>query len=201
MWWNDHKETRKLFGEHAFLSPSSYSWVNYTDEKLADTYINKLAVSRGTALHTVAADLIKLKIRLPDTEKTLNQYVNDAITLSMVPEQALFYSKFCFGTADTICVEPKVLRIHDLKTGITKASFMQLRIYAALFFLEYENFYKPGDLDIELRIYQNDEVRIEQPETDDILPIMDTIIRFSRHLEVMEEQYDDGFDALGSRSR
>lgn len=198
MIWNDHSRTFKS-GDHAFLSPSNYSWVNYSDDKLADVYINKLASSRGTALHAVAADLIKLKIFLPDEEKTLNMHVNDAIRLQMTPEQKLYYSKFCFGTADAIDFRDGFLRIHDLKTGITKASFTQLKIYAALFFLEYD-YIVPGEIGIELRIYQNDEVHVERPETDEIVPIMNQIIRFSRYLEQMEAKYDDGFDTFGSRT-
>ena len=52
----------------------------------------------------------------------------------------------------------------------------QLRIYAALFCLEYA--IKPGDIDMELRIYQSGEVFKEKPEPQDILPIMDKIQRF-----------------------
>lgn len=200
MEWNDHKREWREFGEHSFLSPSSYSWLNYSDDKLAEVYINKLAASRGTALHSVAADLIKLQIRLPDDHRTLSMHVNDAITLGLTPELRLFYSKFCYGTADAIGIDRKMLRIHDLKTGRTKASFTQLKVYAALFFLEYGDFYKPGDLDTELRIYQNDEVLVEHPEIDEIVPVMDTIIRFSRHLQIMEDQYDDGFDTFRSRT-
>lgn len=196
MIWNDHSRDIPN-GSHAFLSPSTYSWAGYNDEKLMETYINKLAVARGTAMHDLACRLIKMKVRLPKNKNTLNLYVNDAITYKMDPERKLYYSKFCYGTADAIGLKDSLLRISDLKTGKTKASFEQLLLYAALFFLEYRQ-YKPSDLKVELRIYQNDEVRIEEPETDDIVPRMDKIVRFDRILTELEERYDEGFDSYRS---
>ena len=50
----------------------------------------------------------------------------------------------------------------------------QLEIYAALFCLEYK--IKPADIDIELRIYQSDDIMIFTPTVEDIVPIMDKII-------------------------
>lgn len=51
---------------------------------------------------------------------------------------------------------------------------------------------------IELRIYQNNEILEENPEIDEILPVMDKIQRYSRILEELEENYDEGFDSYGS---
>lgn len=114
-------------------------------------------------------------------------YVNDAIGFGMTPEQVLYYSPNCFGTADTISFKKNILRIHDLKTGETKASLHQLEVYAALFCLEYD--IKPGELDdIELRIYQNDDVLVGHPQADDILPIMDSIIHFDKLIEKCKEE-------------
>ncbi len=76
----------------------------------------------------------------------------------MVTEQTLYFSENCFGTADTISFRRNKLRIHDLKTGITATSEKQLEVYAALFCLEYGA--SPFDIEIELRIYQRDEIRI-----------------------------------------
>lgn len=190
MIWNNHNRDMKD-GEHAFLSPSTYSWLNYSDEKLFQTYINKLASVRGTELHALAKDLIKMRILLPDTKQTLNMYVNDAIRLKMEPEVKLYYSKFCFGTADCIGMKDGIIRVWDLKTGKIKASFQQLRIYLALFFLEYPE-YKPGLVDgMETRIYQGDEIRTENPSVEDILPIMDKIVRYTKILGGLEERYDE----------
>lgn len=70
---------------------------------------------------------------IAEVSKTLNMYVNDAIGFKMIPEQILFYSENCFGTADTIMFRNRFLRIHDLKTGAIPAHMEQLKIYAALF--------------------------------------------------------------------
>ena len=195
MYWNDHKRDIPK-DAHAFLSPSSYSWFNYSDDKLLTTYINKLAAARGTALHDLASRCIKLKQTLPNEQKTLNMFVNDAIHYKMESEMKLYYSKFCFGTADAISINNNKLKIFDLKTGIGKTSFMQLRIYAALFFLEYKQYKVSKISEIELRIYQNDEIRIENPGADDIVPVMDRIKRFSKILQELEDKYDEGFEDL-----
>ena len=78
-----------------------------------------------------------------------------------------------------------MLRIHDLKNGKTPASLQQLRIYAALFCLEYA--YNPRDLDIELRVYQLDEVLIENPDPEDVLYIMDKIVLFDKRIDEIKE--------------
>ena len=51
---------------------------------------------------------------------------------------------------------------------------------------------------IEVRIYHNYEILEENPEIDEILPVMDKIQRYSRILEELEENYDEGFDSYGS---
>jgi hypothetical protein len=104
--------------------------------------------------------------------------VNDAIGYRMTPEQVLYYSENCFGTADAISFREDLLRIHDLKTGTTPAKMTQLLIYAALFCLEYH--IKPNDIAMELRIYQNDDVIIHSPEVNEIVPLMDKIQSFDK---------------------
>jgi hypothetical protein len=91
-----------LEGQHAFLGASKYHWINYSEEKVAESYSNFLATLKGTQLHEFAAQCIRLGQKLPSTKKTLNMYVNDAIGFKMTPEQPLFYSPNCFGTADSI---------------------------------------------------------------------------------------------------
>jgi len=76
-----------LEGQHAFLGASTYHWINYTEEKVADAYAKYRAAQRGTVLHSFAAQCIKLGQRLPKSQKTLNMYVNDAIGYKMTPEQ------------------------------------------------------------------------------------------------------------------
>ena len=173
------KRHSEVEGLHAFLGASKFHWINYDDDKLIDTYQNHLATLKGTELHEFAAQCIKLGQKLPKTQQTLNMYVNDAIGFKMKPEQVLYYSENCFGTADSISFRNNFLRIHDLKTGKTPAHMEQLMVYAALFCLEYN--YKPSELDgIELRIYQNDQVLYYEPTVDDIVPIMDKIITFDK---------------------
>ena len=182
-----HKHS-ELEGLHAFLGASKSSWLRYDDDKLITTYRNHIAAQRGTELHELAAQHIKLKIKMPRSKKTLNEYINDAIGYRMEPEVLLYYSPFCFGTADAIKFENNFLRIHDLKTGVTKVHMDQLRIYAALFCLEYN--IRPGDIRMELRIYQNDEVIVDEPTAEDIAPIMDKIKTFDKLLKKYVEEED-----------
>lgn len=173
-------------GSHAFLSASKYHWVNYDEEKLDLSYVTYQAAQRGTALHEFAKNAIDLGVKLPRSRKTLNLYVNDAIGFRMKTEQVLFYSFNCFGTADTIGFRDNKLRIHDLKTGvIKKASMMQLKVYAAIFCLEYD--FKPVEITTELRIYQNDDVWIEEPDPDELTHIMSQIISFDKRIERLKE--------------
>ena len=190
MIWKDFSKSFKD-GDHAFLGASNHAWYNYDDEKLVKIFINKLAASRGTALHDLACKLIKMKVNLPNDGSTLSLYVNDAIKFGLRPEYKLFYSRFAYGTADCIDFKDGVLRVSDLKTGKTKVSFLQLMIYAALFFLCYPEIPLKMVKGIELRIYQNNDVEIETLEIDEILPIMDKIKRYSRILEDLEENYSD----------
>lgn len=167
-----------LEGQHAFLGASKYHWINYDEQKVADAYSKFLAVQKGTVLHDFAAQCIKLGQKLPRSQKTLNMYVNDAIGFKMTPEQVLFYSENCFGTADAISFRDNFLRIHDYKSGVIPAHMEQLMIYAALFCLEYK--YKPSEIDIELRIYQSDEIVVHNPEPEEIFTIIDKIIAFDK---------------------
>lgn len=175
-----------LEGQHAFLGASKYHWINYSEDKVVESYNNFLATLKGTALHEFAAQCIRLGQKLPKSKKTLNNYVNDAIGYRMIPEQVLYYSENCFGTADAICFRNRLLRIHDLKTGMIPAHMEQLVIYAALFCLEYK--FKPSDIDIELRIYQHDEVLCYDPTAEEIIPIMDKIITFDKAINKVKER-------------
>lgn len=173
-----------LEGLHAPFSASNSSWLRYDDDKALAVYQNKKAAERGTRLHAWAKETIDLGIRQPRSKKTLYSYVNDAIGFRMSTEVVLFYSERFFGTADSICFRNNILRIHDLKTGVTPVHMEQLEVYAALFCLEYK--IKPADIEMELRIYQNDEILYHKPTSEDILPIMDKIVHLNKLLEQME---------------
>ena len=205
-----------LEGEHAFLSPSQYHWINYTKEKLVDRWLKAQAVQRGTELHQFAHDAIRLNRMQPKNKDTLNMFINDAIGFKMSSEQPLYYSSLCFGTADAISYKRNFLRIHDLKTGETEAHMEQLRIYAALFCLNYQarvrDLRKNGmsDIDIaerydvgvkelhfapeqmsgiELRIYQLGDIRVENADPQEIRDLMDIIVS---SVEVIKEVRAEG---------
>jgi hypothetical protein len=148
---------------------------------MVESFTRHQATLKGTVLHDFACQCIQLGQKLPKSQKTLNMYVNDAIGFKMKPEQVLYYSDNCFGTADAIVFRNNMLRIHDLKTGVSKTHMEQLEVYAALFCLEYKK--RPSDIDIELRIYQNNEIMIYNPTAEDIVPIMDKIITFDKLLD------------------
>ena len=173
-----------LEGLHAPFSPSQSSWLRYDDEKALEVYSNKKAAEVGTRLHAWAKETIDLGIKQPKSKKTIYAYVNDAIGFKMDTEVVLYYSDYFFGTADAISFRDNFLRIHDLKTGVTKVHIEQLEIYAALFCLEYR--VKPSDIQMELRIYQNDEVLVHAPTAEDILQIMNKIVHCDKLISEIE---------------
>lgn len=189
MQFNRHSE---LEGRHAFLSPSNYHWVRYSDDKFDRVYAEHMTAARGSRLHKLAFDLISERVKLPRTKKTLNMYVNDCIGWHMEPEVMLYYSEVAFGTADAISFrrDPKtgmwVLKISDLKNGKTPTKVTQLEVYAALFCLEYR--YKPFDIIIELRIYQNDEIQEFDVDPGAIMHIMDRIVYLTQRIRDMREE-------------
>jgi hypothetical protein len=200
----------ELKGKHALLAPSQPHWLGYSEEKLFQKYISRYSQDIGTLLHELAETLILNNLKLKKSDKLVvlvhllesgiprnvididriynnfMTYVNDAIGFKLTPEQILKYSDYCFGTADAISFRNNFLRIHDYKSGTTPAKMEQLMVYAALFCLEYN--YKPGAIEMELAIYQNDEVLVHNPTADEIVPIMDCIIQHSKALERMNEE-------------
>jgi hypothetical protein len=107
----------------------------------------------------------------------------------MKPEVVLFYSPNSFGTVDAIAYRYRILRISDLKTGATRTSENQLYVYAALFCLEYEvdPFSMRG---IELRIYQDGEVKYWPASPVKIKEIMDKIVHFDGILNRLREEVE-----------
>lgn len=195
MKWHDYS---KLKGTHALLAPSSCSWLNYDDADLYSKVVNGYATQIGTALHELAEDCINHSIKINSQNKNMvllhllkndipryaididrlfdnfKIYVNDAIGYKMDAEVVLYYSDNAYGTADAIFYKNNFLRIHDFKSGNSPVHMEQLRIYAALFCLEYK--VKPSDIQMELRIYQNSNILLDNPSVVDIAPIMDKII-------------------------
>ena len=181
MKFNNH---HNLEGLHAPFAASQSHWLRYDDDKVIEIYQNKKAAIMGSKYHAWAKETIDLGIKQPRSKKTIYAYVNDAIGYKMDTEVVLFYSPRFFGTADSICFRNGTLRIHDLKTGVTKVHMEQLMIYAALFCLEYK--IKPSDIEIELRIYQSDEVLYHNPTAESISSIMDRIVYLDKMLERLD---------------
>jgi hypothetical protein len=196
MQWNDHHQ---LEGKHAFLGASNYHWINWNDETFENRYYGQFSTQIGTAIHALAHDCIVSRTKLTkhdthliditlyhayipkdayDPNLILNNlipFINDAIGFHMSSEILLYYNAYCFGTSDAISFDEKnkMLRIHDLKTGTTPTHMEQLLIYAALFCLEYHK--NPHQFKTELRIYQNFDVLITNPEAEEIEQYMDLI--------------------------
>lgn len=175
--------------EHAFLPPSSAKvWLGKDKEYLKRKIKNEQARFIGTKKHEMAEWDVKLRMKRPETNNTFNMYVNDAIGYRMDTEVKLWYSKWCYGTADALCFRDGLLRIHDLKTGASKTNMEQLIVYAALFCLQ--NDINPNDIDIELRIYQSDNVVVHNPGLDEIVHAMDYIESASRWLDEIVVEVD-----------
>ena len=205
--FNQHSD---LEGLHAFLGASKFSWLNYDQDKLELAYRRQYANVIGTVLHDLAHRCIKNKVKLSkgdrhlvtltllengvpqglinanDILETLVPFVNDALGFRMESEQILYYTENAFGTADVISFKDNFLRIHDYKSGITPVHMEQLRIYAALFCLEY--LVKPENIKIELRIYQKGEILYEEPDPKDIRAIMNKIVDSDRFLRKIKEE-------------
>lgn len=199
MIWNKHSY---LEGSHAILSASKSEWLEKNDDELISSLISAYAPTIGTLLHKYASDRIfyreKMKksdiggvkfdllrnkipefaINLKFIFPTLMNYVNDAIGFQMDSEILLYYSDYCFGTADAIQVDGNILRIHDLKTGTKQAKMRQLIVYAALFYLEYG--VKPESMQTKLRIYQMEEILTYEPDSTEIREVMKKIIEKDR---------------------
>ena len=181
------KKHSHLEGQHAFLSPSVYHWINYDDERLAFRYKALRAALEGMEHHRYAAIAIEERDFQDDETTTVGLYVNQCIQYRMAPEVVLYYSPNAFGTVDAIAYRYRVLRISDLKTGVTKSSEHQLEVYAALFFLEYE--IDPfSTRAIELRIYQDGVCRVYTGDPSVIREIMDKIVRFDQILNRLREE-------------
>lgn len=171
--FNQHYE---LEGKHAFLSGSNHYWTNYTIDKLKAVYENSKAKEEGVLLHSFASIAVQKRLKLAKLKKALNLFVNDAIGFNMQSEQVLYYSDNCFGTADAIAYRNGKLQIYDLKTGISKVSFRQLDVYAAIFCLEYS--VNPFEIEIEQRIYQGNGYVEQYAEPESIKEIMNRIVEF-----------------------
>jgi hypothetical protein len=176
----------RIIGQHAFLSPSNYQWLDYDEDKLTRVFFEKQQTKRGDELHAYAQRAIDLGIRQAENNTTLSLYINDAIGHRMQAEVPLYYSDECFGTADACGFRENHLRIHDLKTGKIVASMKQLLIYAGIFCFEYRM--SPNEISISLRIYQNDAITEMIPDPSDILLVMSRIKTQAERIAYLREE-------------
>ena len=211
MIFNKHSN---LEGKHALLGASKWQWIKDDEDGLVKRMRSLYSQEIGTLLHAVAAKRIKHRFRLSKADKksvlldlldagipgvvidaldfdamyeNLMVYVNECVMFKMTPEQPLYYSDYCFGTADAISFSEKdhFLRIHDYKSGSTPAHMEQLMIYEALFCHEYH--FKPYEIQAELRIYQSNEVLTHEPTADEIVPIMDQMVTKTKFLKSVND--------------
>lgn len=103
----------------------------------------------------------------------------------MDSEVMVYYSVNSFGTVDSISFQDGLLRAFDLKTGAIPGHEDQLKIYAALFCLEYGK--HPNDITFDLRIYQADEILLIDVDPVEIIRIMSLIRSFDELIEELKE--------------
>lgn len=177
------KEIQKDVETHIYEKYSRFSY-----EQLM-TSITGDAVDSGPTLPYLS-DYGKILLRCmkyvgSEAYETVKCYVNDCVGYKMRTEVLVDYTDNFFGTADALKFDGKVLRIHDLKTGSSPVHIEQLMIYAALYFLKL-GIKKNEELDsitTELRIYQNNDILIAKPESEDLTPIMNKIVVFDRIMD------------------
>lgn len=195
-----------IVGKHAIFGASNWRWINYeNDEDFAQAMVSKWATDIGTGAHEFAARHIRRGIKLDSSRLAKNElllylledckipeyaidiprlfdnvrnYVNDCVGFHMTPEVPIKYADAVFGTADAVQYDDKVLRIFDLKTGMLAGHMEQLMVYAAFYCLDYR--VKPFDISMELRIYQNNEIALLNPDPNDIQRIIDQAIRANK---------------------
>ena len=101
---------------------------------LLDEMVEKgeLTVEQGKVLNEELKHNVKktVKEKVNALKPASAEELSDLLD-KMTPEQILYYSDNCFGTADAILFRNNFLRIHDLKTGKIPAHMEQLEIYAS----------------------------------------------------------------------
>ena len=203
---NLEKSLEENGNAHALFAPSQPSWMRYENEeqiilKLKSHYAQaigtlthekaKSCIERRKKLNKSSSILLELYllenkipeavIDIQDLYPNFMLYVNDCISMKMLPEQLLVYSEYCFGTADAISFKKNLLRINDLKTGKLPPKMDQLKGYAALFCLKHD--IQPSTIKTELRIYQSGQVNLYTPDPEEIKDVMDRIVVTSNIVE------------------
>lgn len=130
--------------------------------------------------------LLKSLNYLPqDAWQTVKLFVNDCIGFQMESEKRVGYSDLFWGTADAIKYSDNLMKVFDLKTGSRPAKAEQLLVYAALYCLM--DTINPLKTNFEIRIYQNNDIFIDNPEPSEIKEIMDIVVKKDRVLSKFME--------------
>ena len=196
-------------GKHSKLPPSrAHSLITKTPEQLYQLMVSSYATEIGDICHEFAAERIRYSIKLTNTRAdknnllirllsngvpyyaididriypTIHNYVNDAINFGLKPEVVLVYTPDVFGTADAIDFNNGILRIFDLKTGSTPAHIEQLIYYLSYWALEYPLEFKELK-EVELRIYQSNDVIVSKPTREDFMPVIDKIVSDAKFIQ------------------
>ena len=86
-----------LEGQHEFLSPSVYHWINYDEERLEFRYKLSRAAIEGMEQHRYAAIAIEEREIQDDETTTVGMYINQCIQYHMHPEVVLYFSLTLLG--------------------------------------------------------------------------------------------------------
>jgi len=124
-----------------------------TDDHMIDFYLQVVwPMKTGTTIPIGSYDSKSLI-------ETVSLFVNDALGYRLKSEVILSYDDtYAFGTSDALGIDEKnkIIRVHDLKTGVHPVKMTQLLLYAAYLCLEYK--LKPREYSFELRVYQSGEI-------------------------------------------
>lgn len=179
----------------AELGTEMHEWASYQIILLSKVS-NPREVNKGVKTHIYEKyirdpeyrDLLLKHLSYIPSESfsSVKSFINDSIGFGMESEKKLYFSEYFNGTSDAIKYydKTKLLRVSDLKTGLRPAKIEQVFIYAALYCLQFK--LDPLKTNFETRIYQNDEIYIEQPLGEDIADIMQNITHKNKVLTKFE---------------
>ena len=165
---------------------SNKDMINSIDELIFEKYFVEARDALSKEGQRVLMCFKRMIKQHPEILDTIKAYVNDGVGYKMYPEVVLYFTDDFFGTADTLIFneKDKLLRIHDLKTGVSVTHMEQLMGYAALFCLEQH--IDPMTINYELCIYQGNDILVATPDGADVKTFVDQYIAFDTELTKYE---------------
>jgi len=159
---------------------------NSIDEYIFNKYYDQEMDSISKTGNRILSCLKQVTKNQPEFIENIRAYVNDAIGYKMYPEVVLYFTDEFFGTTDALIFNEKerLLRVHDLKTGVSIVHVEQLMGYAALFCLE-QNI-DPLTINYELRIYQGNDILVATPDGNDVKQFVDQYLAFDKEVKIFE---------------